>query len=451
MAAGVWSPERRALTVGLVATVTLVAFESLAVSTIAPDIEEDLGDLALYGWVFSGFFLGGLVGTVLGGRVVDRRGPVPAYVGGLALFAGGLVLGGLAPTMLTLVVARVVQGLGAGAVPAVAYVTVGRAYPEELRPRMFAVTSTAWVVPGLVGPAMAGAIASATTWRAVFLGLTPLVLVAGTVTVRALRGSVADDPPPAAPAGAAVGGAIQVAVGVGLLTAGLAASPWWKAAALVAGGAAVGAPAFVRLVPAGTVRAAPGLPAAVLARGLLTFAFFGADAYVPLALTETRGTSTTVAGLAVTAATLSWTAGSWVQERRVLALGARRMVRTGFAVLLAGLGGAALFLWDGVPLPLAVVVWAAAGLGIGLAYAPISVTVLREAPPGRTGEATAAMQLSDVVGISLGTGAGGAAIAVGDAAGWVPAVGVGLAFGLAAAVGVVGLLVARRLPGPVPR
>jgi MFS family permease len=120
-------------------------------------------------------------------------------------------------------------------------------------------------------------------------------------------------------------------------------------------------------------------------------------------------------------------------------------------VLLAGLGGAALFLWDGVPLPLAVVVWAAAGLGIGLAYAPISVTVLREAPPGRTGEATAAMQLSDVVGISLGTGAGGAAIAVGDAAGWVPDAGVGLAFGLAAAVGVVGLLVARRLPGPVPR
>lgn len=449
--AGVWAPERRALTVGLVLTVTLVAFESLAVATIAPDIEDDLGDLSLYGWVFSGFFLGALVGTVLAGRVADRRGTATAYAGGLLLFAGGLVLGGLAPSMLALVAARVVQGIGAGAVPAVAYVAVGRCYPEELRPRMFAVTSTAWVVPGLAGPALAGAVASATSWRFVFLGLLPLVVVAGAMTLKALRPALGVGTPTAAPATAGIAGAVQVAVGVALVTGGLAASPWWEAAGLVVAGVAIGAPAFVRLVPAGTLRAAPGLPAAVLARGLLTFAFFGADAYVPLALTDTRGTSTTVAGVAVTAATLAWTAGSWAQERRVLALGARRLVTVGLAVLLAGVGGAALFLWDAVPLAAALVVWALAGFGIGLAYAPISVTVLREAPPGRTGEATAAMQLSDVVGISLGTGMGGAAIAVGDSAGWAPDVGIGLAFALAALVGAVGLLVAGRLPGPVAR
>src|SRR6266850_1090486 len=69
---------------------------------------------------------------------------------GLVLFAAGLVICGSAPSMAVVVVGRAVQGLGAGAVPAVAYVAIGRGYPEALRPRMFAVMSTAWVVPGIV-------------------------------------------------------------------------------------------------------------------------------------------------------------------------------------------------------------------------------------------------------------------------------------------------------------
>ena len=64
-------------------------------------------------------------------------------------------------------------------------------------------------------------------------------------------------------------------------------------------------------------------------RGLLMFAFFGTEAYVPLALTEVRHTSSTVAGLALTMATLRWTAGAWVQERTVQRLGPRRLGRAG--------------------------------------------------------------------------------------------------------------------------
>lgn len=447
-ATGVWAPERRALTVGLVLTVTAVAFESLALATIAPEIERDLDGISLYGWLFSAFFLGSLVGTVLAGQATDRRGPAVAYTGGLLLFAGGLLLGGLAPTMLALVVARAVQGIGAGAIPAVSYATVGRAYPEELRPRMFAVTSTAWVVPGLAGPAVAGAVAAHTSWRFVFLGLLPFVLLAAALTIPALRaagGGGADEP-----VAGRVTGALRVAAGAGLVLAALGAGDWWLVPPLLAAGVLVGVPAFVHLVPAGTLRAEPGLPAAVLVRGLLTFAFFAADAYVPLALTDTRGTSTTVAGIAVTAATLSWTTGSWVQDRLTISVGARRLVTTGHAVLVVGIAGAGLMLWDAVPLVLAVVVWGVAGFGIGLAYAPISVTVLREAPPGRTGEATASMQLSDLVGVALGTGVGGAAVAVGDAAGWPPDVGIGAAFAIAGVVAAVGVVVGRRLPGPAP-
>src|SRR6266545_4230723 len=128
---GLFAPARRALTIGLVLTVTLVAFEALAVVTILPVIKDDLGGLRLYGWVTSAFFLGTLVGIVVAGSESDRRGPGPPYVLGILLFAAGLVIGGLAPSMLILVLARALQGIGAGAIPATAYAAIAAATPRR--------------------------------------------------------------------------------------------------------------------------------------------------------------------------------------------------------------------------------------------------------------------------------------------------------------------------------
>ncbi|MEO7572072.1 MAG: MFS transporter, partial [Acidimicrobiales bacterium] len=150
-------------------TITLVAFESLAIATVMPVVAADLGGLGLYGWVFSGFFLGTLLGIVVAGQLADERGTALPFALGLALFSVGILIGGLAPSMGVLVAGRVLQGIGAGAIPAVAYTTVGRAYPAAVRPRVFAVFSTAWVVPGLIGPAASTGIAHAVGWRGVFL------------------------------------------------------------------------------------------------------------------------------------------------------------------------------------------------------------------------------------------------------------------------------------------
>jgi MFS family permease len=80
---GLWAPQRRALTTGLVLTITFVASEALAVVTIMPVVARDLGGLRLYGWVFSGFMLGSVIGIVLAGREADRRGPAAPFVAGL--------------------------------------------------------------------------------------------------------------------------------------------------------------------------------------------------------------------------------------------------------------------------------------------------------------------------------------------------------------------------------
>jgi len=184
---GIWTPERRPLTIGLVLAVTLVAFEALAIATVLPVVSRDLGDLRLYGWVFSAFMLSSLIGIVVAGTLADRVPLGRPMLAGLGLFAAGLVIGGTAPSMEVLVAGRAVQGLGAGVVPAVAYVAISRGYPDGCRPRMFAVLSTAWVIPGLIGPAIAALVAAAVGWRWVFLGLLPLVAVAGLLSVVALR------------------------------------------------------------------------------------------------------------------------------------------------------------------------------------------------------------------------------------------------------------------------
>src|SRR4029079_15471627 len=149
------------------------------------------------------------------------------YGAGLALFAIGLLAGGLAPSMLILVVARFVQGLGAGTLQPIAYVAIGRTLPETLRPRMFAWLSTAWVLPGVIGPAIAGTVGENIGWRFVFLGLLPLIAVAGALTLGALRNVAPAPVHPDDPAAVARRGrlplALAVALGAGLLTAGLTA------------------------------------------------------------------------------------------------------------------------------------------------------------------------------------------------------------------------------------
>jgi MFS family permease len=218
---------------------------------------------------------------------------------------------------------------------------------------------------------------------------------------------------------------------------------------LVLAGAPLAVAAFLRLVPAGTLRLAPGMPAAVATKGILTFAFFGADAYVSLTLHDVRGQDTWVGGVALTLVTISWTIAAWVQERVVHRIGPRRVVGIGFA--LVSVGVALLFGALG-PLPIAVAtaVWSVAGFGIGLAYAPISVVVLGLAEPGHEGAASASVQLCDVLGTALGTGVVGAALSFGEGAGWTTAgaLRIGFAVTLLAALG--GIAAARRLPSALP-
>lgn len=442
---------RRSLQVGLVAVVTLVAFETLAVTTILPEVEADLGGIAWYGWVTTAFFLGTMIGIVFAGEQADRRGAGPPYLLGLVLFAIGLLIAGLAPSMPVLVIGRFVQGFGAGVVPAIGYVAIGRAFAVEERPRMFAILSTAWVVPGLVGPILAERISDAVGWRWVFLALLPLVLGAGALVLPAIMRLGPVDQPGAESAPPPflrlrLVEAIRVAIGAAIVVGALTAEPWFLLPGAVAG-ALVGLRPLSRLTPPGTLRGAAGLPAVIASRGVLTFAFFGLDAFAPFALTNGRDRSTLAGSVVVTAVTVCWTIATWIQDRWIVRLGEARFIRAGFAVLTVGvLTAAAGALPDLLPYWFIHLGGALAGFGMGLAYAAHSQLALRSAEEHNVGATTASLQLFDNLGIALGTGVVGAIVTFGDGAGWPSGDATAAAWVLSATVAAGGVLLASRLP-----
>lgn len=84
---------------------------------------------------------------------------------GMLTLAAGCAAAGAAPTWPPFLAGRFCQGLGVGAVMAMAYTVIGLAYPEHLRARMYALLSSAWTIPSLVGPATTGTLAERATWR----------------------------------------------------------------------------------------------------------------------------------------------------------------------------------------------------------------------------------------------------------------------------------------------
>ncbi|SPF03188.1 Multidrug-efflux transporter 3 [Streptomyces sp. MA5143a] len=174
---GVLGRSYRALSVGIVSVVLLIAFEAMAVGTAMPVAARELDGVSAYGFVFSAYFTTSLFGMVLSGQWSDLRGPLGPLTTGIAAFAAGLLLCGTAGAMWLFILGRAVQGLGGGLVIVALYVVVGRAYPERLRPSIMAGFAASWVIPSVVGPLAAGAVTEQLGWRWVFVGIPVLVVL----------------------------------------------------------------------------------------------------------------------------------------------------------------------------------------------------------------------------------------------------------------------------------
>ncbi|MFC0223125.1 MFS transporter [Nocardioides zeicaulis] len=441
------SPAYAATTVAMFGLIAFVAFEAMAVATVMPTVARDLDGLGLYALAFAAPLASGVVGMVAAGAWSDRSGPVVPLLASLALFSTGLLVCGAAPTMDVLLVGRVLQGLGGGALTVGLYVVVGLVYPATLRPAVFASFAAAWVLPALFGPGLAAFVATTWSWRWVFLGAVALVALALALLAPALRRlephAEANETP-----GSRIWWAVLGAVAVLVLELLGSASGLPALGALVA--LALVWLALGRLLPAGSRRLAPGLPAVIATRGLLSAVFFCAEAYIVYVLQDHWDVGPGRAGIALTCVGVVWAASSQLQSRLGERVSHQRAMLLGSTVVLVGVGALALTVLtvDGGTRPSAVLPAAAyvlAGAGMGFAYPRTGVAMLEASTDRDRGFNSSALSVADSLGAALALSSAGALFAAADRSGHDPFLAV---FAAAAALGVVGVVAAARTRTP---
>jgi EmrB/QacA subfamily drug resistance transporter len=156
----------------------MIAIEATIVSTAMPRIVAQLGGLHLYSWVFSSFLLTQTAMTVVFGKLADVYGRKPMMLTGIVIFLIGSILAGFAGSMMTMVVFRLIQGVGAGAVQPVAMTIVADLYPARERGKIQGYLASVWAISAVLGPVAGGLIIRDWSWPWIFWINVPIGIAA---------------------------------------------------------------------------------------------------------------------------------------------------------------------------------------------------------------------------------------------------------------------------------
>lgn len=403
----IWHQDFRWVTLGAIALIFLAALQSLAVTTVMPVVSEELNGAHLYAVAFAGTLATSVIGMVVTGTWCDRSGPRAPLWGAVGLFIIGLVIAGTAESMEMLVAGRLIQGLGIGGQTVALYVVVARVYPARLHGAVFAVFSAAWVVPSLIGPFLAGAVAEYLHWRFVFLGVAVLAAMAFAVVAYRLHHTPLDAEPQ--PQSRTVL-RIVLAVVIALLATLLSMIGSWQRPLQLGtfelpvllqqvGGAvlllALIAVCIRPLLPQRTLSSARGLPSVVLMRGLIAGTMFGAEVYIPYLLRDDYAFPPMWSGLALTGAAIMWAVGAEVQGRLGDTLGNTRVAVIGITLLGISVAAVAATAITHAPAWIIMLSWSLAGAGMGLMYPRLTVLTLAYSTSADQGFNSSALSIAD--------------------------------------------------------
>ena len=406
--------ERGPVLLGLMVATSLVALDATILATAVPSIVRDLGGFTQFPWLFSIYLLTQAVTVPLYGKLADVVGRRPVLFFGIGVFVAGSALCGVAWDMPTLIAARAVQGIGAGAVLPMTITVVGDLYTVEERSRVQGYVAGVWGAAAVIGPALGGVLAEYTSWRLIFLVNIPLGAVAAVLLWRGFQEQVVRRPHRLD-----VAGALLLTIGWSLVILGLleggVAWPWYSRTSIaVFAGGAVALAVFV-----GVERRAaePVLPLWVLTRRVLVggnlaslgvgAVLIGLTSYVPTYVQGVLGAGPLVAGFAVAAMTLGWPIAASLSGRLYLRIGFRDTAVIGSAVVLAGA-----LLAVGLGETSSVLSVAAAcfvvGVGLGLCSAPTMVAAQSVVAWERRGVVTATNMFARNIGSAVGAAVFGA-------------------------------------------
>jgi MFS family permease len=413
-----WAPEYRRLSIGIVALVSVFGFEGIAIGAVMPVAAADLNAISNYAVAFTSFTMASLLGMTFAGLWANKIGLARVVVFAVAALALGSMVAGFAPNLAVLTLGRSIQGFAMGIDLVTMYVVIGRMYPEALRAKALGMLAAAWVVPGLIGPGLAGLLVEISSWRMTFW-IVPILLIGPIVLLVPELKKLPFVPSPLRTDARLQITSVLIAIGaLSVFQAGASHVGRWNAFLVVAifiASLGVTAWSTRALMPDGFLRMAPGIPAIVGMRGVIAGAFFAAEIYVPLALQEIRGTSVALSGGVLTAATITWFAGSWLQGSHKLKYSRQQILFVG--VLLTSLGIAltpvAVFAPIGITASalLASLVWGIAAFGMGMCFPTLGVLMLDQSPDEEHARHSASLQMSDSFGVIIATAIAGSVLA----------------------------------------
>ncbi len=170
--------DRRVVLVGVFLCIFLSALDQTIVSTALPRIVQDLGGTNLYAWVATSYLLASTVALPISGRLADQVSPKYILLVAATLFLVGSALSGLSHSMEQLIIFRGIQGLGGGAIFAVASTVIGLLFPPRERGRVQGLFGAVFGLASVVGPYLGGLLTDSFSWRYVFYVNMPFGLAA---------------------------------------------------------------------------------------------------------------------------------------------------------------------------------------------------------------------------------------------------------------------------------
>ncbi|KND62467.1 drug resistance transporter, EmrB/QacA family [Candidatus Burkholderia verschuerenii] len=179
----------------VMASMAMVAIEATIVSTAMPQIATQLGGLNLYSWVFSSFLLTQTALTVVFDKLADLYGRKPALLVGIAIFLAGSILAGFAWSMPAMIVFRLVQGVGAGAILPVALTVVGDLYPARERGKVQGYLASVWATCAVLGPMVGAFLIRQFSWAWIFWINIPIGILAAALFIAFLHEEKRHDRP----------------------------------------------------------------------------------------------------------------------------------------------------------------------------------------------------------------------------------------------------------------
>ena len=408
--------ERGPVLLAVMLSIGLVAIDATILATAVPSVVEDLGGFTSFPWLFSIYLLAQAVSVPIYGKVADLYGRKPVMLLGIGLFVIGSLLCAIAWSMPALIVFRLVQGLGAGAVQPMGMTIVGDIYSLAERAKVQGYLAGVWASASIIGPTLGGLFSDYLSWRWIFFVNLPLGIAAAWVLWHRFDETVERRKHSIDYAGAALlatGGTLLL---LGLLEGGVR---WdWVSPAGI--GIFVAAFALLAAFVAVEARVAePVLPLWIFQRRVLNAAaaasfvvgvlLLGLTSYVPLYAQAVLGKGALVAGLALAAMTIGWPIAAASGGRFYLTIGFRATVSMGALITISGAGLLLLVDADSALWQLALPCFV---MGLGFGYVASPAVILAQSSVGwqHRGVATGANMFARSMGSAVGVAIFGAIV-----------------------------------------